>query len=310
MKPVLLVLIPMSADSLAQLEAKFELHCAPTPAGVEQALQAHGSRIEVVLTNGSLGLRADQIDAMPKLTLACVQGAGYENLALGRARARGIVLAGGAGSNDDCVADHAMALLLATVRAVPQFDRACRQGVWRDALPLRPQVARKRLGILGLGMIGRKIAQRAAAFDLAVGYHNRSPRSDVDFRHFDTLLALAQWSDFLVVAAPGGAATKHLVDAAVLKALGRDGYLVNVARGSIVDTEALAQALRAGELAGAGLDVYEGEPLPPAALLDLPGVVLTPHVAGTSPESKQASLQLFIDNAGLHFSGQPVRTPI
>jgi hypothetical protein len=143
-----------------------------------------------------------------------------------------------------------------------------------------------------------------------VGYHNRSPRADSPHRYFDSLPALAQWCDFLVVAAPGGATTRHLVDATVLKALGAQGFLVNIARGSVVDTAALAEALRAGELGGAGLDVYESEPLPPAALLDLPNVVLTPHVAGWSPESMQASLQCFLDNAEAHFAGEPVRTPI
>jgi lactate dehydrogenase-like 2-hydroxyacid dehydrogenase len=310
MKPVLLVLIAMSEHRLAQLGARFELRYAPTAQQRADAIKIHGQHIEVVLTNGGTGLRADEIDAMPRLSLACALGVGYENLALDHARARGIALANGAGTNDDCVADHALALLLATVRAVPQLDRACRQGVWRDALPMRPQLAHKRLGVLGLGTIGRKIAQRGAAFDLAVGYHNRTSRAALPYRYFDSLQALAQWCDFLVVAAPGGSATKHLVDAAVLKALGPDGFLINIARGSVVDTEALAQALRAGELGGAGLDVYESEPLPPAALMDLPNVVLTPHIAGWSPESMQASFQCFLDNAEAHFAGLPVRTPI
>jgi D-3-phosphoglycerate dehydrogenase len=219
-------------------------------------------------------------------------------------------LANGAGTNDDCVADHALGLLLATVRAIPHLDSACRRGVWRDAAPMRPQLARKRLGILGMGAIGCKIAQRGAAFELAVGYHNRSSRADLPHRYFDSPQALAQWCDFLVVATPGGAGTRHLVDASVLEALGPDGFLVNIARGSVVDTEALARVLRAGGLGGAGLDVYESEPLPPAVLMDLPNVVLTPHVAGWSPESMQASLQCFLDNVALHFAGQPLRTPI
>jgi lactate dehydrogenase-like 2-hydroxyacid dehydrogenase len=310
MKPVLLVLIAMSDDSLAQLAAKFELHHAPGASSRREQIQAHGARIQAVLTNGTTGLLADEVDAMPQLSLVCALGAGYENLPLAHARQRGIVLANGAGTNDDCVADHALALMLAVVRAIPRFDRACREGIWRDALPMRPQLAGKRLGLLGLGTIGRKIAQRGAAFDLAVGYHTRSSRADVPFQHFESLLALAQWSDILVVAVPGGPGTRHLVDAPVLSALGPGGFLVNIARGSVVDTEALAHALREGELGGAGLDVYESEPLPPAALLDLPNVVLTPHVAGTSPEAAAATLQCFLDNAARHFSGQPVRTPL
>ncbi len=310
LKPVLLVLIVLTEPERARLETTYALIYAPTAPERAEQVGLCGARIQAVLTNGTEGLRSDEIDAMPKLTLVCAQGVGYENIAREHARERGVALANGAGTNDDCVADHAMALLLATVRAVPQHDRACRQGQWRDALPLRPQVAGKRLGILGLGQIGRKIARRGAAFDLQIGYHTRSPQPAQPHRHFDSLLALAQWCDFLVVAVPGGAETRHLVDAAVLKALGPGGFLVNIARGSIVDTEALAHALRGGELAGAGLDVYEGEPHAPAALLDLPSVVLTPHVAGSSPEAKQATLQMFMDNAALHFSGQPVRTPI
>ena len=304
------MLIAMSERSLAQLRDRFELLLAPTAGERADAIRAHGPRIQVVLTNGVTGLRADEIDAMPQLTLACALGAGYENLARDHARARGIVLANGAGTNDDCVADHALALLLATVRAIPQLDQACRQGVWRDDLPMRPQFSHRRLGILGMGTIGRKIAQRGAAFALTVGYHNRSIVSGSPHRHFDSLHALAQWCDYLVVATPGGAATRHLVDAAVLEALGPQGFLVNIARGSVVDTAALAQALRSGALGGAGLDVYESEPQPPAALLGLPNVVLTPHIAGWSPEAMQASLQCFLDNADLHFAGQPVRTPI
>jgi lactate dehydrogenase-like 2-hydroxyacid dehydrogenase len=310
MKPVLLVLIPMSEQHKARLDALFELHCAPTDAQREDEVKAHGARFQVVLTNGTTGLRADDIDAMPGLSLACALGAGYENLAVAHARARGIVVANGAGTNDDCVADHALGLLLAVVRAIPQQEQACRAGVWRDALALRPQVARKRMGILGLGNVGRKIAQRGAAFDMAVAYHGRSVRADVGYRYFDDLRALAAWCDFLMVAAPGGAGTRHLVNAAVLQALGPDGYIVNIARGSIVDTDALATALRAGAVGGAALDVYESEPVPPAALMDLPNVVLTPHVAGSSPEAKDATLQCFLDNAALHFGGQPVRTPI
>jgi lactate dehydrogenase-like 2-hydroxyacid dehydrogenase len=310
MKPVLLVLILMAEQHIARLNESFELHYAPTDGEREDAVKAQGAQVQAVLTNGTVGIRADEVDAMPALSLLCTLGAGYENVPLAHARARGIVLANGAGTNDDSVADHALGLLLAVVRAIPQQAEACRAGIWRDALPLRPQLARKRLGLFGLGNVGRKIAQRGAAFDMAVGYHTRAARSDVSYRHFDELLALASWCDFLVVAAPGGAATRHRVNAEVLKALGPEGYLVNIARGSIVDTKALADALRAGALGGAGLDVYESEPLPPTGLLGLPNVVLTPHVAGASPEAKDATLQCFLDNAALHFAGQAVRTPI
>jgi lactate dehydrogenase-like 2-hydroxyacid dehydrogenase len=145
---------------------------------------------------------------------------------------------------------------------------------------------------------------------MPIGYCTRTERPDVEHRWFDTPVALAAWCDFLVVATPGGAATRHLVNADVLSALGSHGYLVNIARGSVVDSAALAEALRAGRIAGAGLDVYESEPQPPAELLEFDEVVLTPHVAGTSPEAVQATIDRFIENSARHFSGQPLASPV
>ena len=315
MTPLLLVLIHVSPTSRQRLEEAcgplgLALLLAPDEAQRAAAIREHGARVEVVLTNGSTGLRAEEIDALPRLGLLVANGAGYENLAVAHARQRGIVVANGAGTNEACVADHAMALLLATVRGLKQQDRALREGLWRDHLPLYPQLAHKRLGIVGLGMIGRRIAQRALGFDMAVGYHNRQPRQDTPHRWFDSTVALAEWCDCLVIAAPGGPGTRHLVDARVLAALGRQGYLVNISRGSLVDTAALAAALRAGQLAGAGLDVYESEPSPPAELLNFPNVVLTPHVAGWSPEAIAASFELFITNLTRHWAGEAVLTPI
>lgn len=308
--PVLLVLIALPADAQAVLAESHEVIYAPDAALRQQRIEADGARVQTVLTNGTTGLTAAEIDAMPKLSFACALGVGFENMAIEHARARSIVLANGAGTNDDCVADHAFALILAIVRKIPQHDRACREGIWRDALPMVPTLTGKRLGILGMGAIGRKIAQRALGFEMQVGYHNRSRRSDSPHAWFESLDALAQWCDVLVVATPGGAATKHLVNAGVLASLGPRGYLVNIARGSVVDTVALAAALQAGTIAGAGLDVYESEPLPPAALFGFENVVLTPHIGGRAPEAMNASMQCFLDNARRHATGQPVTTPI
>ncbi|MFT3801509.1 MAG: 2-hydroxyacid dehydrogenase [Burkholderiaceae bacterium] len=308
--PVLLVLIPLSDARLSALESDFDVILAPDAARRAQAVAEHGARVRLVLTNGSTGLTAAEIDAMPGLTLASALGAGYENIDVAHARARGIVLVNGAGTNDQCVADHAFGLLLAIVRGLPQLDRACRDGVWRTSLRPPPNVSGKRLGLLGLGNIGRRIARRGLGFDMTIGYHARSPRQDVDYRYFDDARALAAWSDYLVVATPGGGDTRHLVDAAVLDALGPQGFLVNIARGSVVDTAALADALRDARIAGAGLDVYESEPRPPAELLAFPNVLLTPHVAGWSPEAIEASMRQFIDNARRHLAGEPVLTPI
>jgi hypothetical protein len=307
----LLLLVAIADDHKALLLDRFRVIDAPTAAARAAAIAAHGGEIELVLTNGATGFRADEIAACPKLELLAAQGAGYENLDLAAARARGIALSNGAGTNDDCVADHTLALLLASVRALPQQDAALRRGVWRDALPLRPQLGGKHLGLLGYGGIGRKIALRAAAFGMVIGYHNRQPRADAgEARYFDSPLALAGWADCLVVATPGGAATRHIVNAEVLAALGPEGYLVNIARGSCVDTAALAAALAAGQLAGAALDVYESEPVPPEALLGFENVLLSPHVAGWSPESIRATVTLFIENTERLARGEALLTPI
>lgn len=309
-KPSLLILIPLADDSRAHVGASFDIIYAPTAAQRADAIGTHGDAIRAVLTNGTTGLTAAEIDQLRHVEFVSALGAGYENIAIDHARARGIVLCNGAGTNDDCVADHTLALLLAVVRDIAQRDRATRDGVWRDALPMRPTVSGKRLGIVGFGNIGGKVARRAAGFDIETGYHNRKPREGAAIRYFDSVAGLAQWCDYLVVATPGGAATHHLIDRAVLEALGPQGFLVNVSRGSVVDTAALADALTNGTIAGAGLDVYEGEPQPPQALLHLKNVVLTPHVAGTSPEALAASVQNFIDNATRHFAGEQVLTPI
>lgn len=310
MRPLLLVLIVLGDAGRATVASWFELLEATTPEALASALDDHGADVLGVLTNGAVGIDAATIARLPALKLIGALGAGYENIALEAARARGIVVTNGAGTNDDCVADHAFALLLAAVRRIPFLDLATRRGVWRDALPLQPNFSGKRLGIVGLGNIGRKVARRAGGFDLEIGYHNRSKRPDTDDRYFETLLDLATWADYLVVCTPGGAATHHLVDTAVLEALGPNGYLVNVARGSVVDTAALAAALDRGVVAGAGLDVYEGEPAPPRLLTGSPRVVLTPHVGGRSPEAVANSVDLFVRNATLRFAGEPVLTPL
>jgi lactate dehydrogenase-like 2-hydroxyacid dehydrogenase len=303
--------MPTAEEHLSQFRARYDVIYAPTAELRAKAVAEHGADIEIVLTIGAVGLRADEIAAMPRLSAAAAQGAGYEAIDLVAAKARGLTLWTGAGTNDSCVADHAMALLLASVRALPQQEQALRAGLWRDVMPLRPSVNGRRLGILGMGTIGLRIARRALAFDMEVGYHNRRERNDsLGCQYFGSALDLAQWADFLIVAAPGGATTKHIVNAEVLKVLGPQGHVVNIARGSLVDTAALAAALAAGELGGAALDVYESEPKPPEALLGFPNVILTPHIAGWSPESVQATVDLFLENARRWEAGEPVLTPL
>ena len=306
----LLVLNSLSSAHQAQIAEVYDMTYAFGDAQRAAAIAEHGKKFRAVLTIGVIGITPEEIAAMPAVELICCMGAGYEGVPLEATRARGIATANGAGTNDDCVADHAFGLLIGIVREFRKLDRLCREGVWREAIPQPPNVSGKKLGILGMGTIGQKIAKRAAAFDMEVGYHNRKPKEGATHRYFDDLKSLATWADFLVLAAPGGPATKHLVNAEVLDALGPQGYLVSIGRGSVVDTEALAAALRENRIAGAGLDVYESEPKRPEPLIGLDNVLLTPHMAGWSPEATQASVDRFMANAEGHFAGRGVVSPI
>ena len=308
MKTVL-VLVESVNMYLPILESSgFRLILAPTPAMRAEAVANGGEAIDAVLTRGPLGFTAEEMAALPNLGIICVIGAGYERVDLEAAEARGIVVTNGAGVNAPTVADHAMALLLASVRDIPQADASVRRNEWRKVT--RPSFAGKRLGILGLGSVGMAIAKRALGFDMVINYHSRSPRAGVDFNYCATPLALAEASDFLVVATPGGGSTRHLIDKAAIEALGAEGFLVNIARASVVDTDALIDALQHGRLAGAALDVYDDEPHVPDALKSLNNVVLTPHLAGLSPEASRDTVKMVADNLLAFYAGKPVLTPV
>ncbi|MCF5705933.1 2-hydroxyacid dehydrogenase [Pseudomonas syringae] len=286
----------------------FELIRAPTAELRAKAIAAHAEAIDAVVTRGPLGFFAKEMDALPNLRIICVSGAGYEKVDLPAAEARSITVTNGAGVNAPTVADHALALLLSLVRDIPQADASVRRSEWRKVV--RPSLAGKRLGIIGLGAVGLAIAKRAEAFDISIGYHNRTPRSDCDYTWHASVQALASASDFLVIATPGGSSTHHLVDASVLAALGPEGFLVNIARASVVDTDALVAALQNQQIAGAALDVFDDEPRVPDVFKALGNVVLTPHVAGLSPEASKDSVQKVNDNLLAFFAGKPVLTPV
>jgi lactate dehydrogenase-like 2-hydroxyacid dehydrogenase len=309
MSATVLVLVESVNEYLPILEENgFRLILAPTPATRAEAVATRGDEITAVLTRGPLGFFAEEMDALPKLKIICVLGAGYEQVDLPAAEARGITVTNGAGVNAPTVADHAMALLLSMVRDIPLADASVRRSEWRKVV--RPTFTDKRIGILGLGSVGMAIAKRAQGFDMQVCYHSRKPRSDVDFEYYATPLALAEASNFLIVATPGGAGTQHLIDKAALEALGPDGFIVNIARASVIDTQALIDALQHGAIAGAALDVFDDEPLVPDALKTLNNVVLTPHVAGLSPEASRDTVQAVANNLLAFFAGKPVLTPI
>lgn len=310
MRKTILVLVETVDDYLPLLEqAGYRLLRAPTPALRQTFIATHAAQIDAVLTRGPLGLSAQEIAALPVLKIICVIGAGYEQVDLAAAAARGITVTNGAGANAATVADHALAMLLGLLRDIPRADASTRQGEWRRVI--RPSVSGKRLGVLGMGAVGQAIARRAAlGFDMPVSYCTRTRHEDLPYTWYDSPRALAAAVDILVVATPGGAATRHLVDGAVLEALGPQGYLVNIARASVVDTDALVEALRAQTLAGAALDVFDEEPQVPEVLKTLDGTLLTPHVAGQSPEAAHDTVALVVRNLQAFFAGEPVLTPV
>ena len=274
-----------------------------------------GGDVRAVLTNGRGGLGGGEMEMLPNLEIVCAVGAGHEAVDLDTARSRGIAVANCPGTNASAVADSAMMLLMASTRHLLQADRFVRAGGWQEQWRVdTPTLSGKRLGILGLGTIGGQIAHRAArGFDMEVGYHNRTAVTGSSYRYFASLIELATWADFLVVAAPGGAGTRHLVNAGVLAALGPKGYLVNIGRGTVVDTAALIDALQAKRIAGAGLDVVEGEPsVPPRLpeLLQFENVVITPHCAGRAPEARDAATAVILANLNAHFAGKPLPHPV
>jgi len=251
-------------------------------------------------------------DALPDLQAVCSWGVGHDTLDLRAAAERGIRVSVTPDVLDDCVADLAWALLLSAARRTAVGDRYVKTGQWRalGQFPVATRVSGKRLGILGLGRIGEAIARRGAGFDMQVRYHNRSPRPQSPYGYEASLTDLAAWADFLVVACVGGAATRHLVNTEVIRALGPQGILVNIARGSVVDQAAALAALRAGELGGAGLDVLEQEPTDAAEFAELDQVSLMPHVGSATRETRAAMAELVYDNVTEFLRGGRLLTPV
>ena len=316
MKPTLLVLVFLSEEHRALVSQRFDLIYSPNEGlgadrsnGVAQ-IAARGKDIRFVLTNGTNGLLPAEIDAMPSLELVCTLGVGFENVARDHAKSKGIPVCNAAGTNDSAVADHAMAILLAAIRRVPFLNTGVRHGLWRDDIPRPPHVSGRKMGIFGLGAIGKQIAKRAQGFDMEIGYHSRTRRDETGFKWFEDIVSLAKWCDFLVIAAPGGKETYHIVSTEVLNALGPEGVVVNIARGTLVDTDAVADALHDKRIWAAALDVYEFEPTPPARLLEFDNAILTPHIGGISPQAIHASVLRFLENAEAHLAGKPLLTQV
>jgi lactate dehydrogenase-like 2-hydroxyacid dehydrogenase len=310
-KPTVLqlgALLPLVESGLSERYAHLRLH---EQADRARFLAERGREIQALVSTSKAGVDARLLDALPNVKLVAHFGVGYDNVDAEYARSKGVVVTNTPDVLTDCVADLAIALLIDVARGITAGDRYVRAGRWlKGPMPLATKASGRRLGILGLGRIGRAIAQRAEGFDLEIRYHNRRQVPDVAYRHEPSLEELARWSDFLVVATSGGGATRGLVSAPVLAALGPAGFLVNIARGSVVDEPALVAALQEKRIAGAALDVFADEPRVPEALLALDNVVLTPHIASATTDTRAAMGQLVLDNLASFFETGRAITPV
>ncbi len=300
-------MMPAVDDALA---ARFEVHRSDAD-GIPAIVARYGPSIRAIATRGRELTTAALIDQLPALEIIANFGVGYDSINLPAAVRRGVVVTNTPRVLDDEVADLAVGLLLATVRKLPQADRWVRAGRWLEAaFPLSPTFRDRIVGIVGMGRIGERIARRIAAFDVPVVYHARHARSDMPWRHYPDLIAMAREVDTLVVIVPGGTATRHLINAKVLAALGPRGILINVARGSVVDEGALVRALQDGAILGAGLDVFADEPRVPPALLEIDNVVVLPHVGSATHHTRSIMGQLVVDNLVSWFEGRGPLTPV
>jgi D-3-phosphoglycerate dehydrogenase len=267
--------------------------------------------IRAIATRGDLGVDTQTLKILPHLEIIACYGVGVDAIDLDTARRRGIRVTNTPDVLNGDVADLAVGLALAAMRRIPAGDAHVRSGDWtKGNPPLAPRLHGKRLGIAGLGRIGATVARRFSGFDMDIGYFGRSPHKDAPHRFFDDLTALAAWADLLVLTLRGGAATQKIVGAEVLRALGPEGYLVNVSRGTTIDEEALLQALEDKTIAGAGLDVFWNEPHIDTRFARLGNVVLQPHLGSATIETRLAMGQLVRDNLAAHFAGLPLLTPV
>jgi len=300
-KPVVLVHPPLGLFE-AQLANDYEVVHWPT------------ARKDVVaaVTIGHVGVSNAMIDALPDLKSIICFGVGVDGIDLVYCKERGVGVAHGRNINNEDVADVAMGLIIAVARAFSLGERALREGAWSPPLAVPPQrrLRGRKLGVIGMGAIGQALAKRAEAFGMEIKWFGPRPKPELNWPYEGDLLKLAEWADVLAIAARGDKSTENLVNGAIIKALGRDGLLINVSRGSVVDEEALIAALKNGELAGAGLDVFWQEPTPPARWKDVPNTTLTPHLGGGTREALYAGSQNVRENLRRSVAGEPLLSPV
>ncbi len=311
MKKTILALQPLLADEMLALEEGFEVirlweSHRPDEVIVERSRDIQG----ILSTYNSGGVSARLIDALPNLEIIAQFGVGYDNIDLAAAHMRGIVVTNTPDVLTDDTADVAIFLMLNVLRRAVEADMFVRVGRWQSGgMPLSTSISGKTVGIVGLGQIGRAIAQRAEAFNTRIIYYGRS-KKDVPYTYYNDLIACARDADILILACAGGAQTHHLINHDVLEALGPRGFLVNIARGSVVNEEDLLIALRNKTIAGAGLDVFANEPYVPEEMIKMDNVVLSPHVGSATHETRAKMGELVINNFVAHFEGNPLITPV
>ncbi|WP_420381172.1 2-hydroxyacid dehydrogenase [Novosphingobium sp.] len=299
LRPDVLIGAALPPVTMAALERAFTVHRLWDNPGDDALAQVRGMAASTLA--GPIG--AALFERMPALEVIANFGVGYDNIDIAVAAAHGIVVTNTAGVLDEEVADLAIGLLLATLRRIPAGDRFVRDGHWTDAsFPLSPSLRGRRVGIVGLGGIGKAIARRLGGFAVDIAYHGRTQQQGVGYPWYPTALALAQACDVLIVVVPGGAQTRHMIDADVLAALGADGVLINVSRGTVADEDALIVALQKGTILAAGLDVFAHEPHVPEAMRALDNVVLLPHVGSGSVVTRAAMGQAMVDNLSAWFA--------
>lgn len=310
-KPDVMMLYPMRPKAMEQLEAAYTLHRADLADDKTAFIAEHGPKCRTIATNGHEPVTREMIAAMPKLELVACSSAGFESFDLVAMAERGVKLTNTSSALSDDVADTAIMLMLAARRSLVAAEAYVRSGDWarKGMFPLQHTISGKRLGIVGMGTIGQEIARRAEAMRMQVSYWNRRPK-DVPWPFQPDLLQLASDSDVLVVIVAGGEGTRGLISSKVMAALGPQGLLVNVSRGSVVDEPALIAALSSGALGQAALDVFASEPDPDPALTALPNVTLFPHHASGTVETRDAMAQLVVDNLAAFYAGQPLLTPV
>ncbi|MEC5406209.1 2-hydroxyacid dehydrogenase [Paraburkholderia sp. MPAMCS5] len=284
-----------------------ELQCYSDEEIMEDA--ALRAQIGAIITRSNYRISPELLDQLPMLSIIATAGVGYDGIPVAAARERGIVVTNTPGVLDSAVCELAVGLLLAMVRKIPAMDQYVRSGAWKTApYALTTGLAGKRIGIVGLGRIGRGIADRLIPFGVEIAYTGRE--QGVSYGHFSDVQQLAHYADVLILSCPGGPATHHLVNAEVLKCLGSEGFLVNVARGSVVDETALAAALQDGVIRGAALDVFESEPLIESPLLHQANVVLAPHAGSATEETRRTMLRITLDNIHRVLDGHEALTPV